>query len=139
MPPLPRFLIFFALVVLGGCATPQSRIAAHQAAYDNYPIEARRKIAAGQVEVGFTPDMVRLALGEPDRQFARKTAAGEVEVWGYRDHRPQFSFGLGFGSAGRHSAVGGAVETSTGGDDPEARVRIEFQAGKVTAIEYRQG
>ncbi|HVZ48350.1 MAG TPA: hypothetical protein VG916_06180, partial [Gemmatimonadaceae bacterium] len=40
-------------------------------------------IKHGKVDLGFTKDMVRLALGEPDRISTRKDAGGESVVWHY--------------------------------------------------------
>ena len=76
-----------------------------------------------------------MALGEPARKFTRTTDRGELEVWGYHDNTPQFSFGLGFASGGRGSAMGGGVGVSSGGYDPEEKTRVEFQNGHVTAVE----
>jgi hypothetical protein len=130
-------LAISTLVFCAACSTPQSRIAKDQAAFDRFPVDMLEKIRAGRVDVGFTPEMVRMALGEPDRQFARKTGAGDTEVWSYHDNRPRFSFGFGIGGGGRHSAVGGGMAMSTGGYDPEEMIRVEFRAGRVSAVEYR--
>ena len=124
-----------SLALLAGCSNPESRIAEHRAVFGKYSPEVQQKIRAGQVEVGFTQEMVLLSLGEPARKFIRKTATGEAEVWGYDDNRPQFSFGVGLGSGGRHSAMGGGVGISTGGYDPDEKVRVEFRAGVVTEVE----
>jgi len=132
----PRWFALVALLFLASCSTPQSRIGDHQAEFDKFPPDVQQKISHGQVDVGFTEEMVRLALGEPDRRFTRKTEAGELDVWGYHERRARVSFGLGFGTGGRHSAVGGAVGMSSSSDDPEERIRIEFRSGRVTAVEY---
>ena len=132
---LPTLLAGTALALLVGCSTPDSRIAGHRASFDKLPAEAQQKIRAGQVDVGFTPEMVRLALGEPDRVFTRRSETGDTEVWGYPDRGPQFSIGIGLGSGGRHSSVGGGVAMSTGGYDPEEKIRVEFREGKVTAVD----
>jgi len=137
--PLHFASALLSLLFLAACSTPESRIAANRPAFDRLPAEAQRKIQAGQIDVGFTPDMVRLALGEPANKFVRKSTAGDTEVWIYHDNSPQFSIGLGGVSGGRHSAVGGGVGLSTGGYDPEERIRIEFRDGKVSTIDYRQG
>lgn len=138
MRPLSLFLACVTAALLAGCAsTPESRIADDHTDFDKFPTEVQQKIRAGQVDVGFTPAMVRLALGEPDRVFSRQTAAGESEVWGYHDHGPRFSFGVGVGGAiGRHSSAGVGVATSGGGYDPEERMRVEFRNGQVAAVEY---
>lgn len=135
MRPLPFLLAGAALALLAGCSTPDSRIAGHRAAFDRLPAEAQQKIRSGQVDIGFTPEMVRLALGEPDRVFTRRSDGGDTEVWGYQDHGPHFSFGIGVGSGGHHSAVGGGVAMSTGGYDPGEKIRVEFREGKVTAVD----
>ncbi len=136
MNPTTKILTLAALALLTACSTPESRIADKRGVYDQYPAAVQQKIRAGQVDVGFTKDMVLMSLGEPDRQFTRKTEAGDTEVWGYHDHTPRFSFGFGVGSGGRHSAVGGGIAMSSGGYDPEERIRIEFREGRVTTVDH---
>ena len=131
-------LCLFACLLLVACSTPESRISANRPAFDRLPPEAQQKIQAGRIDVGFTPEMVLLALGEPADRFVRKSTAGETEVWIYHDNSPQFSIGFGGVSGGRHSAVGGGLGVSTGGYDPEEKVRVEFSHGRVSSIEYRQ-
>jgi hypothetical protein len=134
---LTLVLCFVSVVFLAACSsTPEERIAKNQALFDEYPPNVRQKIRAGQVDVGFTHEMVRLAYGEPTRQFNRQTETGTVELWIYHDKSPQFSFGVGVGSVGHHSASSVGVSTSTGGYDPEEKMRVEFREGRVTAVEY---
>lgn len=138
MRPIASALCLASVVLLTACSsTPESRIAKNQSAFSGYPAAVQQKIRAGEVDVGFTPEMVRLALGEPTRQFNRQTQAGSAEVWVYHDNGPRFSFGVGVGGAvGRHSSAGVGLSTSSGGYDPEEKVRVEFRDGKVAAIEY---
>ncbi len=138
MRPFVLVLSLASLVLLSACSsTPDARIAKNQPAFSGYPAAVQQKIRAGEVDVGFTPEMVRLALGEPTRQFNRQTGAGTAEVWVYHDNGPRFSFGVGIGGAvGRHSSAGVGLSTSSGGYEPEEKVRVEFRDGKVTAIEY---
>jgi hypothetical protein len=126
------------VALLSACSTPQSRIEADRSAFDQFPAEVREKIRAGRVELGFTPEMVRLALGEPARQAIRKTVTGDLEIWIYTDHRPEFSLGFGVGSAGSHGGVGLGMETGPDGYEPDEQVRVEFRAGHVEKIEYRK-
>ncbi len=128
-------LVSLSLGFFSACSTPDSRISAGQAAFAQYPAAVQQKIRAGQVDVGFTPEMVRMALGKPNRSFVRKTEAGDTEVWGYHDNTPRFSFGVGVGSGGYHSGTAVGVGMSTGGYDPEEKIRVEFRAGLVTAVE----
>jgi len=135
MRRLQTYLALVSLALLASCATPESRIAGSRAAFEKFPADVQHKIRAGQVDVGFSKEMVQMALGEPDRTFTRKTEAGDTEVWGYHDSSPRFSFGLGIGGGGRRSAVGGGLAVSTGGYDPEEKIRIEFRAGLVSAVD----
>ena len=127
--------VLACLMLLAACATPDSRIAGNRTAFEKFPVEIQQKIKAAQVDVGFTPEMVRMSLGEPARKFTRKTEMGDTEVWSYHDDAPKFSFGLGVGSGGRGSSVGGGVGVSTGGYDPDEKIRIEFRNGSVTAVD----
>ncbi len=125
----------FAAALLAACASTDSRIRDNQSAFDSYPPAVQQQIRAGQADIGFTPDMVRMALGEPDRKFSRTAAEGSSEVWAYRDSSPTFSFGVGGGSFGRSSGVGGGVGVSTGGDAPDDKLRVVFFNGRVASIE----
>ena len=136
MRPITLLLALTTVVLLTGCSTPDSRIAKNQRDFSQYPAEVQKKIRAGEVDVGFTPEMVRLALGAPTRQFNRRTETGTVELWVYHDNSPRFSIGLGFGSYGRHSGGSVGVSTSTGGYDPEEKMRVEFRDARVTAVDY---
>ena len=126
------------LLLTAGCTTPESRISRHQAAFDAWPAEVRDKVRAGRVEVGFTQEMVQVALGEADRRSTRTTAAGTEEVWAYFDHRPKFSFGLGMGVAGGSRAYGGGVVVGDSGFLDDEFLRVIFEGGRVVAIETRK-
>ncbi|HET7535846.1 MAG TPA: hypothetical protein VFJ90_05280 [Candidatus Didemnitutus sp.] len=135
-----RPIAYFSLLLvtlLAACSTPDSRISQYQARFDTLPPDVQQKIRAGQVEVGYTQDMVFMALGEPDRKYTRQTELGATEVWVYMDHTPQISFGVGVGSHGSNGGAAMGVSTTTGGYDPEAKVRVEFRDAHVTVAEYR--
>ena len=124
-------------VLLAACtSTPEDRIAKHTAFFDTLPPPVRQKIRAGEVDLGFTPEMVRLALGEPARIFSRQADTGVTELWVYHDNGPRFSIGIGVGTFGRHSATSLGMSTSSGGYDPEEKMRVEFRDGKVTAVDF---
>ena len=129
----PVFVLVCALAV-AGCSTPASRIEKNSAAFAGLPPAAQAKIRAGEIEVGYTPEMVAMALGRADRIYRRQSAEGETEVWAYADKSPTFGFGIGIGGGGRHSGGGVAVGTSTGGDRGD-RLHVVFKDGRVTAID----
>jgi hypothetical protein len=135
MRPLLGSLALACVVLLVSCATPESRIADNRSTFDSFPPEVQQKIKTGQVEVGFTPEMVLMSLGEPARKFTRKTELGDTDVWSYHDDTPKFSLGFGVGSGGRGSSMGGGVGVSSGGYDPDEKVRVEFRNEVVTAVD----
>lgn len=138
---MKRCLFLFIAAVsllLAGCSTLENRIAAQQAQFDTWPAEVREKIRAGHIDVGFTPEQVRVALGEPTRKYQRTTADGSSEVWAYDGGRVGVSIGVGVGAARGGGAYAGGVAyepTSYGADDES--VRIVFEDGKVASIEKR--
>jgi len=132
---LPVCLALAAMMMSAGCASsPRSRIAKNQPAFDSYPAEVQTAIKEGKVEVGFTQEQAKLALGGPDRVVTRTTATGSGEVWVYEDNGPTFGVGLGVGLGG--GPVGGGVGMGTGGSgNSKERLRLVFEAGRVTAVE----
>ncbi len=125
-----------AAALLAACASAGSRIRDNQAAFDSYPPPVQEKIRAGQIDIGFTPEMVRMALGEPDRKFSRTSAEGDSEVWAWHDSGPGFSFGVGGGSYGGGGfGGGGGVGVTTGGDQGDDKLRVVFANGAVSSIE----
>ena len=139
MKIFPRFvLVGSALLLAAGCATPASRISSHQAAFDTWPVAVQEKVRAGHIDVGFTAEMVRVAMGDADRMFTRTTEKGTMEVWVYNDHSPSFSIGLGMGTS--HGSTASGVGVAVGSDsfrDGEV-MRVVFDGGRVAAIESRR-
>lgn len=120
-----------------GCASVDSRVKDHQAAFSSWPADVQEKVRAGKVELGFTYDMVEVALGKPERRASRTTEHGQADVWIYFDKGPRFSIGLGLGSARGSTAVGGGVTVGDNFRDDEA-MRVVFEGGRVSAIEARK-
>jgi hypothetical protein len=83
----PGFLLgaaaLVALVAMAGCATPAYRIRNNPEAFNRLTPEQQNLIRKGQIAVGFDPQMVELALGEPDHVTTRTTAEGVSEIWRY--------------------------------------------------------
>jgi hypothetical protein len=141
MKPQKLLLLSVLAVSLGaGCSSVDSRIARNRAEYSTWPLAVQEKVAAGKIDLGFTPEQVLMALGEPDRRFTRTTSDGTSAVWSYRDRAPKVSFGLGLGIGGfnSRSAVGGGVMLGTGYQDDEQLGVVFDRTGHVSAIETRQ-
>lgn len=68
---------------LAACSTPDTRIRQNPALFAQLTPEQQETIRRGQVAIGFNAEMVRLALGEPDRYSIRTDADGTSEIWSY--------------------------------------------------------
>lgn len=128
--------------LMAGClSTPESRIARAPELFASFPPEAQSRIRQGGIDVGFTRDMVRMALGAPRQIHTRTTAAGETEVWTYTG--VSFSTSMQpadtvFYYRDRMGRVRRSYET--GWVDIQERteypiLRVEFEGGKARAIE----
>jgi len=127
-----------ALFVLSGCSTPQKRSRNYPEMMEALTPEEREMVEAGEVEVGFSEEMVLVALGEPDRRFTQRSASGEREIWVYYAARrpPGVSLGVGAGmTRGRSSGYGGGVSVGTGSRSRlEERYRLVFENERVAEI-----
>ena len=134
-------VITAALLLVGCASTPQDRISKNREIYESFPADVQRKISAGQVDIGFTPDMVALALGKPDQKLTRAEAGGETEVWVYEKHKPQFSFGVGVGGGSYHSGGGSAAGVGVSTTTPPSSdyMRVAFRDGRVSSVERSVG
>lgn len=82
-PIIRSCLAVLSVLAIAGCATPESRIKEKPEVFNNFPPDVQSKVRTGQVDIGFSKDMVYIALGKPDREYTRTTADGTFEVWSY--------------------------------------------------------
>ena len=71
-----RLLIAFALLSLSGCNTFEQRSEEKAAVFYQLDKATQEKLRQGEVELGFTTDMVFIALGRPDYKSEQITAKG---------------------------------------------------------------
>ena len=127
--------------LLAGCATPAKRIQQNQELFDSFPVAAQARIRGGQIDLGFTPDMVRIALGEPQRKTLRRSGEGDLEIWFYLDSIRRYDRqrvdidGLSLSGPGGLRSLGGSAWINVEQSREIVRVRVEFQNGAATAIE----
>ena len=137
----PFVLSALCALMLAGCSTVSSRIAKNREAFNTWPTAVQDRVVVGQIDIGFTAEQVRVALGEPDRIFTRTTADGTSQVWSYRDRGPRFGFGVGVGMGsfgGRHGTFGGIGLGTGGGYHEDEKMGVVFDpAGRVSTIETR--
>ena len=129
------------VVLLAGCATPAKRIQQNQELFDSFRVAAQARIRGGQIDLGFTPDMVRIALGEPQRKTLRRSGAGDLEIWFYLDSIRRYDRqrvdidGLSLSGPGGLRSLGGSAWINVEQSREIVRCRVEFQNGVVAAIE----
>lgn len=90
-------MLLVVSVLLAGCATPQARINRHPELFASFPPAAQTKIRQGEIDLGFSKEMVRLALGSPDRIYERETEQGRTELWVYLDYQRAYTYGAPYG------------------------------------------
>jgi uncharacterized protein YuzE len=102
----------------------------------------QENIRQGQIDVGYTKEMVEIAKGEPSRKYFRKTSASQTEVWAYSDYfthteRQHADVDVRVrDSDGRSQMVHDRVWVDVQQRTEYDKVRVEFDSeGKVAAIE----
>jgi hypothetical protein len=115
------------------------------ATYESLPPEARDRLQRGAINVGDTPDMVYIALGNPDERRDIQTADGAQTVWVYKTYWDQYqgTAWVGYwrvfvptrrGYAVFHEPVTQDIYRSHADD----RIRITFNRGVVSTVEQTQ-
>jgi len=125
------------LAMLAGCVTPQTRIGRNPEAFAGLSLTDQQLIRDGKVAVGFTPEMVRLALGEPDRVYTRTDASGVNEAWSYTTYETESGVLLYRGFYHRHWRDPMFYPYYTSYPDRQAReyFKVVFAGGRVALIE----
>ena len=73
-----------AILVLAGCAsTPQSRIEKNTTLFARLEPQDQMKIQNGDIDLGYTPEMVLLAKGEPKERSEKHSQGRVIIVWTY--------------------------------------------------------
>jgi len=88
---IPAALPVVVALLLAGCETAalSTRIEEKAELFARLTPEQQRDIRAGVIEVGYTTDMVYMALGRPGNIAAKDTPEGPVAMWTYRNfHLP---------------------------------------------------
>ena len=85
-PLLRALLTATALLFITGCQTLDDRIKSKGDLFARLDPATQAKIKAGTIELGFTPDLVFLALGAPAEKRELITQAGKDEIWIYLAH-----------------------------------------------------
>ena len=94
--PVHGLVLILALASSGcdpasGIAT---RISERSAVFTQLTPDQKAKIEQGVVEIGFTADMVYMAMGRPQKVTEKTVPLGQVAMWTYRNFLPNTSLSL---------------------------------------------
>lgn len=134
-------VVALAALCLAGCQSPEQRIKQNPELFASFAPEVQDSVRAGKIDVGYSKDMVYIALGKPNRQYTRKTADGTTEVWSYTKfyttterQRVNGDFRI-RDSKGIYRTVSDSVWVDVQQQHEYETKRVEFKDAVVTAIE----
>jgi hypothetical protein len=76
--------------LFAGCNSFQSRARQMSGVYDQLPASEQQRLERGAINVGDTPEMVYIALGNADERRDIMTADGTQTVWIYKSYWQQY-------------------------------------------------
>ena len=76
--------------LFAGCNTFQTRARQMSGVYDQLPASEQQRLQRGSINVGDTPEMVYIALGNPDERRDTLTADGSRTDWVYKSYWQQY-------------------------------------------------
>lgn len=133
-----------ALILAAGCQTVDSRIKENPQLFASLDAATQAKIKQGIIDLGFTEDMVYLALGAPDQKREARSAAGVQTVWIYNTYFERYD-GTDFIGYRRRVYFDPYLRTyrfhympvfaEAYRSEVEERIRVVFENGKVSVIE----
>jgi hypothetical protein len=138
------FLPLMALLFLAGCSTIDKRIQEKSALFNGLDAPTQEQLRKGIVEIGYSPDMVYIALGKPDGIRDRVSADGRELIWTYTSYTQDYA-GTGVVGHRRRVLYDPVLKRSYLYWEPvvsdfyhtrvDDRIRITFRDGLVTVIE----
>jgi hypothetical protein len=136
--------VVLVLLVSSGCMTRDARIQQNFALFCTYPPATQQKIRSGQVDMGFTREMVYMALGPADRIAARQTVGAASEVWIYttqnyrQNMQPVRNTHWYQTRDGKWRMVEDWDWVDAGWYEERDRMRVEFYGNQVGALEVAE-
>jgi hypothetical protein len=142
-----KLLLISLVLSLGllGCETVADRVAANQALFDALSPQDQVSVRAGAVKLGFSPQMVHIALGPASQVRETTNADGQTRTWLYQYYYPVYE-GERFVGLRYYTVTRGAAQHVI--RVPKYRdqyryetreyLRVIFRKGKVIEIERTQ-
>lgn len=130
-------LLVASVLLVAGCATPERRISRNPEAFAKLTPEEQQMIREGKVGIGFTAEMVKLALGEPDRTYTRTDEAGTSLLWVYATYETDEGAVLFRGYYHRYwcDPLYYPYYMNNSGRRERDAIKVTFTGGRVSAIE----
>ena len=129
---------------LAGCQNVESRIKQKPEVFAKLDVATQDKIKQGIIDLGFTEEMVYLALGDPDQKKESVSATGQTLTWIYNTYYERYD-GMNHLGYRRQVYFDPYLNTYRVHYHPafidsyvtekEERIRIVFKDGKVSVIE----
>jgi hypothetical protein len=142
-----KILLVPALALsLAGCSTIDSRIREHSTEFSQLDPDSQALIKQGEVGIGFTTDMVYMALGAPDAKRQHLTNDGRTETWIYATYYDDYmgSAFVGYHRWYRFDPIGRRYHFFWGPDiaytynaHRDEKIRVAFRDGKVISIDQK--
>ena len=141
---LTTFFLAASLGFVAGCQSIDDRIKQKPEVFASVDKATQDKIKQGIIDIGYTEDMVYLALGVPDQKRESLTSAGRSVVWVYNTYYQRYD-GFTFVGYERRVYYDPLLKSyrlyyhpayaDTYHDEKEERIRIVFKDGKAAVIE----
>ena len=141
---LPALVSLLALLVFGGCQTVDTRIKEKPAVFAALDKTTQDMIKQGVIGIGYTEDMVYLAIGGPDQIRESVTTTSRTLIWIYNSYTSYYdgAYMMGYYGYGYpypyyrpYSYYYGAPWGGGYHTEKEERIRVTFNAGRVSAID----
>ena len=81
--PLALLIGLVAPLLFSGCNTAAVRVLTNYETFSQLDPKVRANILRGRVELGYTHELVRLALGRPNYASSAAAIKGGYDVWSY--------------------------------------------------------
>jgi hypothetical protein len=141
-----QLLPLVALLAVAGCQTVETRIKEKPAVFASLDKTTQDRIRDGVIGIGYSEDMVYLALGSPDQIRESVTADKHTVIWIYNSYIPHYDpafmasyyrypYARAYPYYYRPYAYYFPPYFGPSYAEKEERIRVTFEDGKVTTID----
>ncbi len=144
------FTLALTVVLVGsfaGCNTFERRAEEHSGVFASLDAATRDRLRNRDLNVGYTLDMVYIAMGAPDERRVRHSADGSETTWIYNAYWQEYQgqalvgyrrYVVRDSLTGRYQVVYEPAREGVFAPREEERIRVTFRNDRVVAIEQAQ-